>query len=164
MPRHYGCHHQKCCWVADLPGGPPKEMQGQVLFAFQENYLKMMSSPLQPHQPAAPWSVEKRWGGRVRNPGCGARHHLLTLADCRFWGHPKLRQWWAFCSCGKCSTAVAEPTCRHAGVFSSPLLPGLPKVTAFGRVFVQVNNPCTWLFSALVRAPEGFGGAGAQPR
>lgn len=63
MPCRYSCHHQKRHWAADLPGGPPKETQGQVLFALQENYLKMMSGLLQPHQSAAPQPVEKKTGG-----------------------------------------------------------------------------------------------------
>lgn len=60
MPRRDGRHHQKRRWAADLPGGPPKETQGQVLFALRENDFKTMSSPLQPHQPAAPRPVDNR--------------------------------------------------------------------------------------------------------
>lgn len=116
MPCCYGCHHQNRRWAADLPDRPPKETQGQVLFAVQENHLGRMSSPLHPHQPAAPDLWRRDMGrDRVRSVGQGTISRPWQTAG--FGGNLEPRQWSMFCSCSECSTAAAESTCRHAGGF-----------------------------------------------
>lgn len=102
----------------------------------------VQSSPSSPASSTR--SVEKRHG-EGQSQKCGARHHLSTLADCRFWGQP-----WAEAvehvlqlqRVQHCSSGIHLPTRRR---LSSPLLLDLPKVTAFGHVVLGVDSPVSWI-------------------
>lgn len=88
----------------------------------------------------------------VRKQGCGARHHLLVAF---FGGTLSQGSDVPFAALQQLSppadTQVSSRCCSQ-GCQKSLLL------------FVPVNNPCTWLPSLLFGAPQGLGGAGAQPQ